>query len=88
MNKRNITIKELKTIMADTEIVEIYDRFEGEEVANNKLFTGILQDFPSTYDTAIVTYMASEIMIIRDEEGNTCDCMYEPITVIYILKED
>ena len=88
MNKRSITIKELKTIMADTEIVEIYDRFEGEEIANNNLFTGILQDIPSTYDTAIVTYMASEIMIIRDEEGNTDDNMYEPITVIYILKED
>lgn len=83
-----ILIKELKRIMANCEDVEVYDCYEGEKVANSKLFTGVIQDIPSTYDTAIVTYMASEIKVIRDKNGNSYDDEYKPITVIYILKED
>lgn len=83
-----ILIKELKRIMPQVENVEIYDRYKNEEVANSKLFTGVLQDFPSFYNNAIVTYMASEIRVIRDKNGNSYDDKYKPITVIYILKED
>jgi hypothetical protein len=65
--------------------VEIYDCYKNEEVANSKLYTGVLQDFPSFYNNAIVTYMASEIRVVRDKNGNSYD---KPVTVIYILKED
>lgn len=80
-----ILIKELKRIMPQADNVEIYDCYKNEEVANSKLFTGVLQDFPSFYNNAIVTYMASEIRVVRDKNGNSYD---KPITVIYILKED
>lgn len=80
-----ILIEELKRIMSQTENVEIYDCYKNEEVANSKLYTGVLQDFPSFYNNAIVTYMASEIRVVRDKNGNSYD---KPVTVIYILKED
>lgn len=83
-----ILIKELKRIMPQADNVEIYNCYKNEEVANSKLFTGALQDFPSVYNNAIVTYMASEIRVIRDKNGNSYDNEYKPITVIYILKED
>ena len=83
-----ILIKELKRIMPQVENVEIYDRYKNEKVANSKLYTGVLQDFPSFYNNAIVTYMASEIRVIGDKNGNSYDGKYKPITVIYILKED